>query len=145
MNMKNKYFCMVALFLLLFIACKKNDIQRNPFLQEAKFSRTINLRLVEYNKLKIPGNAVLIDNIGLRGVVVANVGNSYYAWDRACPSQALSECSQMTLEDNNYFMYCPCNGVRYSLLNGQPQTGNSPYPMLNYQVVTNGDFLTISN
>ena len=87
----------------------------------------------------------MVDNVGLRGIVVANIGNNYMAWERACPSQALSTCSQMTLEDDHLFMLCPCNGVRYNLLNGQPQSGKTTYPMLNYQVVVQGDALVISN
>jgi hypothetical protein len=108
--------------------------------------------LAEYNRLRIPGTAVLVDNVGLRGIVVANIGNNFLAWDRACPSQALAECSQMTLESDNLFMLCPCTGVKYNLLNGYPQKKadtdkekNTNYPMLNYQVVVQGDLLTISN
>ena len=130
---------------LLLLSCERKDYQRNPFLQEAKFIITLNLRLAEYNKLRIPGGVVLVDNVGLRGIVVANIGNNYMVWERACPSQALSACSQMTLEDDHLFMLCPCNGVRYNLLNGQPQSGKNTYPMLNYQVVVQGDALVISN
>ena len=130
---------------LLLLSCERKDYQRNPFLQEAKFTITLNLRLAEYSKLRIPGGVVLVDNVGLRGIVVSNIGNNYLAWERACPSQALSACSQMTLEDDHLFMLCPCNGVRYNLLNGQPQSGKITYPMLNYQVVVQGDALVISN
>ena len=130
---------------LLLLSCERKDYQRNPFLQEAKFTITLNLRLAEYNKLRIPGGVVLVDNVGLRGIVVANIGNNYMVWERACPSQALSACSQMTLEDDHLFMLCPCNGVRYNLLNGQPQSEKNTYPMLNYQVVVQGDALVISN
>ena len=137
-------YIFVLLTSLLF-SCDCKDYQRNPFLQEAKFTTTLNLRLAEYSKLRIPGGVVMVDNVGLRGIVVANIGNNYMAWERACPSQALSTCSQMTLEDDHLFMLCPCNGVRYNLLNGQPQSGASTYPMLNYQVVKQGDALIISN
>lgn len=130
--------------LLLFQNCEKN-FQRNPFLQEAKFSKTLKLNLTDYNKLKIPGGVVLVDNVGLRGIVVANIGGHYMAWDRACPSQALSDCSQMTLESDNLSMLCPCTGVKYSLGNGLPLSGTSSYPMLNYQVVEEGNLLVISN
>ena len=131
--------------LLLFQNCEKN-FQRNPFLQEAKFSTILNLNLPEYNKLRIERGVVQLDNVGLRGIVVVNILNNYMAWDRACPSQALSDCSQMTLESDHFFMLCPCNGVKYNLLNGQPQSKETSYPMLNYQVVKRGDnVLEISN
>ena len=68
---------------LLLLSCERKDYQRNPFLQEAKFTITLNLRLAEYNKLRIPGGVVLVDNVGLRGIVVANIGNNYMAWERA--------------------------------------------------------------
>ena len=119
--------------LLLFQNCEKN------------FSITLNLNLPDYNKLRIERGVVQLDNVGLRGIVVINIGNNYMAWDRACPSQALSDCSQMTLESDHFFMLCPCNGVKYNLLNGQPQSKETSYPMLNYQVVKQGDVLVISN
>ena len=144
--MQRKILPILLLLTFLWVSCRKEDRQRNPYLQEAKFSRTINLRLAEYNRLRIPGTAVLVDNVGLRGIVVANIGNNFLAWDRACPSQALAECSQMTLESDNLFMLCPCTGVKYNLLNGYPQKKadtdkekNTNYPMLNYQVVVQGD------
>ena len=150
--MQRKILPILLLLTFLLVSCRKEDRQRNPYLQEAKFSRTINLRLAEYNRLRIQGTAVLVDNVGLRGIVVANIGNNFLAWDRACPSQALAECSQMTLESDNLFMLCPCTGVKYNLLNGYPQKKtssdnekNTNYPMLNYQVVVQGDLLTISN
>lgn len=126
-------------------SCEKEKRRRNPFLQEAKFKEEINLNLPRYIKLRHSWNAVLVDNVGLRGIVVINIGNNYMAWDRACPSQALSDCSQMTLESDHRFMLCPCTGVKYDLAIGLPLSGTSPYPMLNYQVVKQGDVLVIFN
>lgn len=128
--------------LLLFQNCEKKNFQRNPFLQEAKFSTTLNLTFEL--KLKMGVGVVLVDNVGLRGIVVAKINGHYMAWDRACPSQALSDCSQMTPIDN-FSMLCPCTGVKYSLAIGLPLSGTSPYPMLNYQVVEEGNLLVISN
>lgn len=138
-----------ALFIFVIVmqlcSCQPEHYQRNPFLQEARFSCRLNMRLPEYIKLRYPESAVLVDNVGLRGIVVAHIGGQYMAWDRACPSQVLSACSQMTLESDHTFMRCPCTGVKYHLLNGQPQSGASTYPMLNYQVEKQGDVLVISN
>lgn len=128
--------------LLLFQNCEKKNFQRNPFLQEAKFSTTLNLTFEL--KLRMGVGVVLVDNVGLRGIVVAKINGHYMAWDRACPSQALSDCSQMTPIDN-LFMLCPCTGVKYNLANGLPLSGTSPYPMLNYQVVEKGNLLEIFN
>ena len=137
-----------ALFIFVIVmqlcSCQPEHYQRNPFLQEAKFSITLKLNLPKYNKLRI-GGVVQLDNVGLRGIVVANIGNNYMAWDRACPSQALSDCSQMTLESDHRFMLCPCTGVKYDLANGLPLSGTSSYPMLNYQVVVQGNALVIYN
>lgn len=136
-----------ALFIFVIVmqlcSCQPEHYQRNPFLQEAKFSITLKLNLPKYNKLRI-GGVVQLDNVGLRGIVVAKINGHYMAWDRACPSQALSDCSQMTPSDN-LFMLCPCTGVKYNLFNGLPLSGTSPYPMLNYQVVEEGNLLVISN
>ena len=139
----NKYLLFLLIF-WSFMACQKENIQRNPFLQEAKFTKRINLRLPQYIKLTQDNTSIVIDDVGLRGIVVSHIFGNYLAWERACPSQPLSECSQMELKDN-FTVHCPCNNQLYHLSNGQPLNGSSPYPLLNYQVVVNGNMLTISN
>lgn len=133
-------------FLFLMVSCSKESRQRNPFLPEARFSKTINLNLPLYNKLNAPLNVVEIDNegVGLRGIFVVNTGTGFVAWDKACPNTPLKDCSTMTLTQD-IFAECPCDNTSYNLVNGAVHRGESKYQLLNYSVSQNGNLLIISN
>ncbi len=141
--MKNSFF--FFLFFLVFLSCDKNTPQRNPYLPEARFKTKINLSLPLYEKLKNYSlSPVFLDNVGLRGIVVINVGGTIFARERACPNHPLSDCSRMEVNDNRYFI-CPCDNIVYDMAIGVPVKGKSNYSMLDYRVSRDGDILTIYN
>jgi nitrite reductase/ring-hydroxylating ferredoxin subunit len=57
----------------------------------------------------------------IRGVYVFNTGSGYNAFEAACPNQALSACSTMTLGIN---VVCSCDNNEYSLFTGLSQGGS---------------------
>lgn len=142
---KMKYFYLLG-FLLIGLGCTKEQRQRNPYLPEAHFKEVINMNLPLYNKLKNPLSYIEItrEGIGLRGIIVINTGNSFMAWEKACPNVPLSDCSIMEIMDN-ISVKCPCNQSVYSLINGAPISGEAHYSLLNYRVSQNGTILTIEN
>lgn len=156
----------IAIAVISLVGCTKDTAKRNSFLGEARFSYTINTNLPAYNSLKTPGSTVFIPapSAGIKGVFVTYLGgNTYRAWEAACPNHNLTDCQAMhcaegskdvgfqPCEDNshNYTMaMCPCDKTVYHLLNGQPiATGNitNIYPLLNYNVTLAGEQITISN
>lgn len=118
----------------LFISCSKNDriANNNPFLPNYPVDLTINLALPQYTNLQFPSNVVYIDNgiAGIRGVFVFNTGSGYVAFDAACPNQALTACSTMTV--NGIKAVCACDDAEYSFFNGQAP--NKEYAMKQYRV-----------
>jgi hypothetical protein len=101
----------------------------------------INLDLPQYQDLLIPGGVVYIQNEGIRGIYIYNLNNTIFkAYDAACPAidpfpeQA---CGKMSLEDG-ISLYCSCDEVYYSLLDGSPQGGDSLYFAKEYQVISSG-------
>lgn len=141
-----KYF--YILFVLFSLgACTKEQRQRNPYLPEAHFKEVINLNFSQYNKLKIPLSYVEIkrEGVGLRGIIVINTGSSYTAWELACPSIPLSDCSTMEVESDKISVKCSCNGAVYSLINGSPISGDATFSLLNYRVSQSGSSLIIEN
>lgn len=117
----------------LFFGCdKENFSNNNPYLPSYGFALNINLSLPQYSNLQFPSNAVYINNgtAGVRGVFVFNTGSGYVAFDAACPNQALSSCSTMTLSGINAI--CPCDDAIYSLFTGQ--AAGKEYPMKQYRV-----------
>ena len=124
---------LVLLVLPFLIGCdKENFSNNNPYLPNYNFSLTINMSLPQYSNLQFPSNAVYISGagVGVRGIFVFNTGGNYVAFDAACPNQALSSCSTMTLSGIDAI--CPCDDVRYSLFSGQAQ--GMQYPMKQYRV-----------
>ena len=86
----------------------------------------------QYSNLQFPSNAVYINNgsAGVRGIFVFNTGSGYVAFDAACPNQALSSCSTMTLSGINAI--CGCDSASYSLFTGQ--AAGMQYSMKQYRV-----------
>jgi nitrite reductase/ring-hydroxylating ferredoxin subunit len=77
----------------------------------------------------------------IRGVYVFNTGSGYNAFEAACPNQALSACSTMTLKG---IKFCSCDNNEYSLFTGLSQ-GGSQYPLKQYRVEVNGTILRVYN
>ena len=129
-NMK-KY--LLLLLLPLIFSCEKESFtNNNPYLPNYGFNVNINMNLPQYSSLQFPSNAVYISGagVGVRGIFVFNTGGNYVAFDAACPNQALSSSSTMTLSGIDAI--CPCDDVRYSLFSGQAQ--GMQYPMKQYRV-----------
>lgn len=129
-----KHLFYISSFLFLLSCSKDNTINNNnPYLPNYPVDLTINLNLPEYNNLQFVSNSVYINNgvAGIRGVFVFNTGNNnYVAFDAACPNQALSSCSTMTI--NGIKAVCACDDAEYSFFTGQAQ--GKQYPMKQYRV-----------
>lgn len=109
-----------------------NFTNNNPFIPNYGFSVNINLNLPQFSNLQFPTNGVYIGSpgVGVRGIFIFNTGSGYVAYDAACPNQALSSCSTMTLSGIDAI--CPCDNTRYSLFTGQAQ--GMQYPMKRYRI-----------
>lgn len=127
-----KYVTLILLPLIL--GCSPDSFNNNnPYLPNYGFSTTLNLNLPQYSQLLYTANAVYINNTGagIRGIFVFNTGNdNYVAFDAACPNQALSGCSTMTI--NGIKAICSCDGAQYSFFSGQAE--GQQYPMKQYRV-----------
>ena len=136
-----KKYSFFFLLLVLLNSCSEQAVRNNnPYLPNYTVLIDINLNLPEYSNLKFVSNAVLIPAKGVRGVVVFNTGSGYNAFDAACPNQALSSCSTMTIKGIN--LLCACDNEEYSLFTGQ---GKLQYPLKQYRVEVNGDVLRVYN
>src|SRR5665647_736077 len=73
----------LALMILSFSNCSKDQ---NSFLPNVEVNFSI--QLANYNHLTIPGNSVLFQNKGYKGIIVVCVNpdlGQYYAYDACCP------------------------------------------------------------
>lgn len=133
---------LLLLILPFFWNCDSDSFNNNnPYIPNYTFSLEINTDLPAYNTLKYASNGKFIANYGARGVIVFNTGSGYIAFDAACPNQAISSCSTMTVSGINAI--CPCDSATYSLFSGQ-STGKQ-YPMKPYRVEVNGTLIRVYN
>ncbi|SDZ86561.1 Ferredoxin subunit of nitrite reductase or a ring-hydroxylating dioxygenase [Flavobacterium gillisiae] len=138
-----KKYLILLVLLPLFFACSDSGFNnKNPYLPNYTFTIDINMNLPAYSNLQYPSNAVYYSGVGVKGIYIFNTGSGYNAFDAACPNQALSSCSTMTLKGIN--VVCPCDSTEYSLFTGLSQTGLQ-YPLKQYRVEVNGNVLRVYN
>lgn len=136
-----KYFFLLITFSML-LGCSTNSVNNNnPYLPNYTFTVDINMSLPAYSSLLTPINAIYYPGQGVRGIIIFNSGSGYNAFDAACPNQALSTCSTMTIKGINSL--CACDSAEYSLFTGQ--CAGKQYPLKQYRVEANGNMLRIYN
>lgn len=162
--MKRYLFFLITLLCLS--ACQKERLLRNPNLGEARFSYSLNTNLPLYNVLKSDFSTVFVPYGGIKGFFVTHTtGNTYYAWEAACPNHSVNTCERLTCatkvsesarfepcnDPNKHsfiFVQCSCDHTVYSLVNGgviSTDKREGVYPLLNYAVSVAGNIITISN
>lgn len=137
--------------LLVILSCKQDDNgnntnRDNPNLIDPVVSINLNLNLPEYNSLKFPGNSVVINQQGIRGVIVYNLNNELYtAFDLTDPNHPPNGCSRMELE--GVIASCPCttDSNSYDIVTGQHQSDQNAFPMQQYRAIRTGDNIVVSN
>ena len=136
-----KKYLLLCIIAPLFFSCSDSGFDNtNPFVPNYTFTVDINMNLPAYSNLQYASNAIYYPGVGARGIIVFNTGSGYNAFDAACPNQAISACSTMTIKGINAL--CDCDTEEYSLFSGQ---GKLQYPMKQYRVQVNGTTLRVYN
>tara|TARA_B100000508_G_C11451960_1_gene274586 strand:- start:26 stop:463 length:438 start_codon:yes stop_codon:yes gene_type:complete len=138
------------LFIALILGSCKGDDDRplddnNPNLTTPIVNITLNLNLPQYNPLRFPGNSIVLNQQGIRGIIVYNVNNDLYtAFDLSDPNHFPNDCSRMTVE--GIIATCTCDDDNsYDIVTGQHQSNENKYPMQQYRTERVGDNITVSN
>ena len=140
----------IAFFLLIslgLLSCSNNDDKiQNPYLVVPLVNLSLNLNLPEYTDLKFPGGSFIVNNQGIKGVIVYCVTDNYYiASELSDPNHYPNACSKM--EVTGIIATCPCDdGNTNDIVTGQfTPPNNEKYPMLQYRAERNGDIVTVYN
>ncbi|MFD2568459.1 hypothetical protein [Pseudotenacibaculum haliotis] len=136
-----------AAFLLLtiiFLGCTSNT-NNNDCLPFISVNTSVNLDLPQFIDLQVPGGWAYV-NGGHQGLIVYNInGVQFKAFDRLCPGQNISSCSQMIV-DSNLRILCQCDDSEFNILNGAPLTEGVTCFAKEYLVENlNGSILRITN
>ncbi len=128
--------------------CSENLIDRNPYLVDIRFQRELNLSLPLYSNLNYIGGSLLIDDVGINGIILFNLnGSSFLAWEATCPNHLPESCSKLGIE--GVLAVCNCESFQYSLATGQLLNPNEeltpPQSLLFYKVENYNGILSVSN
>ena len=140
-NMRKAFFLIAT---VLFSSCIDNQINNGCF-PFVSVNETVNLDLPQFIDLQVPGGWAYTSG-GFQGLIVYNInGNQFLAWDRLCPGENLSACSQMIV-DSNLRILCQCDDSEFNILDGSPLTQGVTCSLNRYNVENlNGSFLSITN
>lgn len=140
----------IAFFLLIslgLLSCSNNDDKiQNPYLVVPLVNLSLNLNLPEYTDLKFPGGFFIVNNQGIKGIVVYCVSDTqYFASELSDPNHSPNSCS--TMEVTGIIATCSCDdGNTNDIITGQfTPPNNEKYPMLQYRAERNGDIVTVYN
>lgn len=137
----------VLLLFTFLLACDDSDgRQQNPFLIDISFQVDLNTNLPQYSNLNFPSNYIIDNSLGIRGVIVYNLGNNQLvAYELADPNHELRPCSTLTV--SGITASCPCEDDinTYNILTGQPQSGEGRYGLKAYRAVRSGSIVRVSN
>lgn len=135
---------LILCFGLLFFNCTSNGVDNDcfPFINVGE---TVNLDLPQFIDLQVPGGWAYA-NGGHQGLIIYNInGVQFKAYDRLCPGQNISSCSQMIV-DSNLRILCQCDDSEFNILNGSPLTQGVTCFAKEYLVENlNGSLLRITN
>ena len=146
-----------AIIVLFAVNCSKDQ---NSFLQYVRVNMYI--PLATFNHLKIPGNSVLFQNEGYKGIIVVCVdpnSNQYNAFDACCPYEkdysgivTIQPIKNLPTPPNTVFssdFYGKCNkcGSEFNLIgSGQPTAkGPATHYLQSYNISTGFESLTVTN
>lgn len=136
-----KKICLLILFVSALFSCSENEPRNNnPYIPNYSVNFTIDMNLPAYSNLKFVSNGVIISAYGAKGVIIFNAGNTYNAFDAACPNQEISSCNAMTISGIN--AVCSCDEAQYSLFTG---LGEKKYPLKQYRVEVSGTIIRVYN
>ncbi len=106
----------------------------------------INLNLPEFLPLNRDGGSMVINEIGLRGVILYRENqSSYIAYEITCPYEPSSACANVEVHSSTLFMVDPCCNSTFSFPDGLPTGGPARFPLRIYETIQSGSQLIITS
>lgn len=105
-----------------------------------------NLGLPLYSGLRVDGGIVMVNNIGVRGVIVYRVNETTFrAYERNCSYHPNEAGSTVEVHSSNLYITDPSCGSSFNLTDGQPTGGPAWRPLRQYRTQVIGNTLTITS
>lgn len=149
MLMKRLSFFLLPLLVLL-TACRDDSPNANP-VPDVPVYTTITLNTPQYQSLNMLGGYAYVD-AGYRGIVVVrDLTDRFWAFDRACTYHPEADCAKVSVDSSGLFLRCGhytdmgfeecCSSRYYS--DGSVAEGPARFPLKPYMVSRVGAAITI--
>jgi len=142
MIIANNFFKKRLLLLLFLISCSPDLVDDPiPFLPFPD----INIVLPNYAALSSDGGYILINDGGVRGIILYRKNAStYLAFERNCSYKPNDACATVEVHSSTLFMNDTCCGSSFSF-EGIPTGGPAWRPLQQYRISLSGSSLTITD
>lgn len=141
----NKQLALLSILILFaFSQCKKDDgLPNSCFIPNSPVQISVNMDLPLYQDLKLIGQWIYLDG-GVNGIfLVHNYDDNFIALDRYI-TNAPDSCNQAIADSTSPFLYNCDKTIKYEYYGGVVSS-STVCPLKGYQVIVNGNFLTIRN
>lgn len=127
-NSKIQFFLLTLTFIFFIEGCrKKEDLVPNVYV-----NFTVFLSDPEFATLQTIGNSVFVTG-GVSGIVIYRYSQTEFsAYDRCCTYKPSDRCAVLPDTSNTLFLYCPCCGSRFSIIDGSLQSGPAERALTSY-------------
>ncbi len=106
----------------------------------------LNLNLPEYINLKTDGGYKVLDDAGVRGIILYRQNASQFiAYERNCSFEPNSACATVEVHVSTLFLFCACCSSNFDFATGLPTSGPAWRPLRRYYTSVNGSTLTITD
>lgn len=137
-----KYF-KHTVFILFFglLACEPQIIEDPIPYVPVDFQ--ININDPQFANLNTYG-FVYLRNEGVRGIILHRSGNNYRAFEQNCSFNPYDACATVDVHPSGQYMVDTCCSSIFDW-SGNPIGGPAIFPLLQYNITINGNFLRIYN
>lgn len=106
----------------------------------------INLNLPEYAALRLDGGIKVINDGGVRGLIVYRINaSSFHAYERNCSFRPNESGATVDVHTSNLYLTDYSCGSTFSLEEGSPTGGPAWRPLRQYHTVVNSGVVTITD
>jgi nitrite reductase/ring-hydroxylating ferredoxin subunit len=137
--MKSVIIVLVAIMLFSF--------DQDPIIPMVNFpDEVINLRMPEYVSIRADGGYVLLNHLGVKGVILyRESATSYHAYERNCPYKANEKNARVDVHSSNLYLEDPSCKSTFNFSDGQNTGGPAYLPLRQYHTDVTGNTLTITS
>ena len=112
-----KRFGLLAFMVMSFLSCAKDS---GDYVPSVPVNFQAGLSDTRITKLNSPGNAVIVQGYGVKGLLIyRDFSGNYLAYD-ACSSYLPQNKCAVTIDNTGFTVTDPCSGSKFSLSDGSP-------------------------